>query len=248
MDINKIKEVILSQINGTSGLYSLRIQNHIYGCFLIMEDIAQQVISLNEFNLVYPDDTNKDKKEFSLEQCFSKIGLQYGFIMDKKLELESFNTEYKAMWLDCFKVADLTHDISLVDDVEDVIIQMLTDIIPENEAFLINALDTGSLTDECVWRVLNLLDEKDGKDVKDNEEKVEIKSSELVDNLNEVLNHQAQVTAAGQEKMIRSHHHRQGKALHKTRRNIQIINIKRNSTTPKSKKKVLIMTRRNKAK
>lgn len=245
MDISKIKEDILSQINGTSGLYSLKIQNHIYGCFLIMEDIAQQITSLNELNLVYSDDITPNKKEFHLEKRFSEIGLQYGFIMDKKLELDSFNAEYKAIWLDCFKVADLTHDISLVDDIEDAIIHMLTDVIPEKDAFFINALDTGSLTDEWVGRVLKLLD---GQDKEDNGGKVEMKSSDSLDNVSDAILKNTQVVAASQEKMIRSHHHRQGKALHKTRRNIQIINVKRNSTTPKSKKKVLIMTRRNKAK
>lgn len=247
MDINKIKEVILSQINGTSGLYSLKIQNHIYGCFLIMEDIAQSVTSLNELCLVYPDDIGEKKKDFHLETQFSEIGLRYGFIMDNKLELESFNAEYKAMWLDCFKTADLTHDITSVDDVEDAIIELLTVVIPKENAFFINALDTGSLSDEWVGRILKLLGEPiiqiDNKSENTIENKSGLKSSESVDNMSEVIAHQLQVSAAANEKIIRSHH--RGKALHKTRRNIQIINVKKTGTTPKSKKKVLIMTRRN---
>lgn len=253
MDINKIKEVILSQINGTSGLYSLQVQNHIYGCFIIMEDIAQKVVSLNEMTLIYSG-TADDKKEFHLEEKFSEIGLHYGFIMDNKLELESFNAEYKAMWLDCFKVADLTHDVSLVDEVEDVIIELLTSQLAEKDAYFLNALETGCLSDEWVARVLQLLHPQEPiaqivDAVCDRGEKVEMKESESVDNLSEALSEtslkQVQVAAAAKEKIIRSHHGGRGKALHKTRRNIQIISIKRNSTTPKSKKKTLILTRRN---
>jgi hypothetical protein len=248
MDINKIKQVILSQINGTSSLYSLKIQNHIYGCFLIMEDIAQGVTSLNELCLIYPDDIGEKKKDFHLEEQFSEIGLRYGFIMDDKLELESFNAEYKAIWLDCFKTADLTHDINSVDDVEDAIIEMLTVVVPKENAFFINALDTGSLSDEWIGRVLKLLGVGEptaqiDEGVANMSKNEALKPSESVDNMSEVVAHQAQVTAAANEKLICSHH--RGKALHKTRRNIQIINVKKTGTTPKSKKKVLILTRRN---
>ncbi len=226
MDINRIKEVILSQINGTSGLYSLKLQNHIYGCFLIMEDIAQQVISLDELSLVYAD----NKKTFHLEEQFSEIGLQYGFIMDNKLELESFNAEYKAIWLDCFKVADLTHNIELVDEIEDSIIDMLTTQIPTNDAFFLNALETGSLSDEWVSHVLDLLQEREPIPQVPIEEKVE--ETRLA-------------SAASQEKLIRSHKIR---GAHKTRRHINAVDSnKKYSTTPKSKKKV-ILTRRNKNK
>ena len=46
MDLSKIKSAVLNQLTNTNGLDSLKVQNHIYGCFLLMEDIAEKVISI----------------------------------------------------------------------------------------------------------------------------------------------------------------------------------------------------------
>ncbi len=233
MDINKVKETILSQFNGASGLYSLQIQNHIYGCFLIMEDIAQQTVTVSEYTLIYPD------KEFRLDEAFADIGLQYGFIMDEKLRLDGFNSEYKDMWLDCFKTADLTHDISMVDTIEDTVIDLINTIVPESEAFFTNALETGCLTDEWVQKVLLLLTPPDvhNGDLKDTTQGLkkaeDVKEPEDVKPTEE---HKAQIEAASHEKVIKSHHKSRG--VHLTRRG------KGRRSTPK--KKVLVLTRRNK--
>jgi len=239
MDTAKIKEVILSQLNGASGLYSLQIQNHIYGCFLIMEDIAQQILSVSDFKLVYPD------REFHLDEQFSDIGLQYGFIMDEKLRLEGFDSDYKNIWLDCFKTADLTHDISVVDEVEEVIIEMLTHILPNNEAFFIHALETGSLTGEWVNRVLALIKEPDVRTDPVPSPSPSPTNEELKEQIEEDLKaHSAQIQAASHEKIIKSQH-RGVKGAHKTRRNMG--GIKKRAHTP-TKRKVLFMTRRHKTK
>jgi hypothetical protein len=245
MDIIKIKEVILSEINNRSGLYSLQIQNHIYGCFLIMEDIAQNVVTISDQTLII------NNKELHLENNFSEIGIYYGFIMDERLLLESFGSDYKMMWIDCFKTVDLTHDIDIVDQIEDVIIQMLTEKIDKKDAFFINALETGSLNDEWITIVLKLLS-KDASQETDishqytNTENTEIITNNSSDDLISLSENNSQISAAGREKVIKSHH-KKNKGLHKTRRNYIATsqNVQQLQRDIIHKKKILILTRRN---
>ena len=94
---NKIKSVIINQLNGASGLYSLKLQNHIYGCFIIMEDIAQKAVDVSGTLI------RGEKFTFDFDKQFSEIGLRYGFVMDTKLLLGTFMPEYKETWISYFE-------------------------------------------------------------------------------------------------------------------------------------------------
>ena len=122
----------------------------------------------------------------------------------------------------------------MVDTIEDTIIDLIHTIIPESDAFFTNALETGCLTDEWVQKVLLLLTppsepvEESLKDIKEDlKEPEDVKPTE---------EHKVQVEDALHEKVINSHHKNRG--VHLTRR------VKGRRSTPK--KKVLVLTRRNK--
>jgi len=147
-----IRSAVLNQLN-TQGLQSLMLQNHIYGCFIIMEDIAQHNVDLDGTVISTP------KFTFDLDRQFSEIGLRYGFIMDTKLALDTFNTEYKESWLRQFKDIDLSQNIEEVDKIEESLIEVIQTSVASEDAFFISALDTGSLPQEWIEKVLNLLNE-----------------------------------------------------------------------------------------
>ena len=147
--INKIKSAVINQLNGASGLYSLKIQNHIYGCFIIMEDIAQKAVGLSGTIL------HGDKFSFDFDKQFSEIGLRYGFVMDTKLRLDTFTAEYKEAWVSHFRGAH--KDLSLVDKIEDAIIEAIQQHVRPSDAFFLNAVETGSLTQEWIGIVIDLL-------------------------------------------------------------------------------------------
>jgi len=151
MDLARIKSAVLNQLIGTNGLYSLKIQNHIYGCFLLMEDIAQKIITLSGTVISTP------KFSFDFDRQFGEIGIRYGFAMDTKLILDTFQPEYKETWLQYFKDIDLSQDIAEVDKIEDIIIQIIQEQIKPEDAFFINATETGSLSQEWIDKVLSLL-------------------------------------------------------------------------------------------
>ena len=146
-----IKSVVLNQLTNTNGLYSLMIQNHLYGCFIIMEDIAQNKFEVNGTVFSTP------KFSFDSDKQFSEIGLRYGFVMDTKLALTTFNPEYKEMWLKQFNAVNVAKNIEDVDKIEDEIIEVIRSIVSPEDSFFFNALDTGSLPQEWIATVLNLL-------------------------------------------------------------------------------------------
>ena len=151
MDLAKIKSVVLNQLTNTNGLYSLKLQNHIYGCFIVMEDIAQHTIDISGTTLSIP------KFTFDCDKQFNEIGLRYGFAMDTKLILDIFTPEYKATWLQYFKDIDIAQDINEVDKIEDCLIEVVQSLVKTEENFFISALETGSLPQEWIEKVLNLI-------------------------------------------------------------------------------------------
>jgi len=153
MDLTKIKSAILNQLTDTNSLYSLKLQNHIYGCFIIMEDLAQERVTFSDMILSTP------KYKFDLDKQFHMIGIRYGFIMDTQLALDKFSPEYHDVWLEFFKRVYSTKDLTEVDRIEDYIIEVLQGVFAgaQDDAFFINALETGSLPQEWVEKVLGLI-------------------------------------------------------------------------------------------
>lgn len=151
MDLTKIKSTVLNQLTNTNGLYSLKLQNHIYGCFIIMEDLAQGGVNLSGTILSTP------KYSFDLDKQFSTIGVRYGFAMDTHLVLETFSPEYHNTWIQYFKDIFSAKDIKDVDNIEDCLIEVVQSCVKADEAFFITACGGGSLPQEWIEKVLNLL-------------------------------------------------------------------------------------------
>lgn len=151
MDLSDIKSAVFEQISGKTGIDSLKIQNHIYGCFIIMEDIAQQKVAFLN-NII-----SNGKFIFDLDKQFSEIGVRYGFIMDTKLIFCDSDTVYKNTWIKYFNELHASHNIEQADAVEDAVIEVIQSVIQAEEAFFINSLETGALKQEWIDKVIRLL-------------------------------------------------------------------------------------------
>ena len=151
MDITHLKTAIQQQLTSASGITSLQLQNHIYGCFIMMEDIAQKTVELADHQLVGPS------YSFDIYQHFSEIGVRYGFVMDTKLILESVPDSYRDAWLQTFKDLSVIQDVQYVDSTEECLIDLIQQHVPAEESYFIKALDTGSLPQLWVQKVLTLL-------------------------------------------------------------------------------------------
>ena len=155
MDGAPLASVIREQLKGATGLGSLQLQNHIYGCFIIMEDIAQQTATLTGNQLV------GSNVILSLDQDFDRIGLQFGFVMNSKLGLTSVNADYQAAWCKVFRELS---SIEQVDALEDTIIEVIHESVSAEEAYFSHALETGSLPQEWLTKIVGLLNPSEKKE------------------------------------------------------------------------------------
>ena len=151
MDISALENIIRQQFTCANSLQSLKIQNHIYGCFILMEDIAENTVSLIENSIT------GSGFSFDLDTQFENIGLRYGFVLDTKLALDSFLPEYKTQWLHHFKTCGISQNIKDVDICEDSIITIIQQHVKEEHNFFVNALQTGVLSQEWVGKILIML-------------------------------------------------------------------------------------------
>ena len=148
--MNGIAEVIKKQLL-VNGIELLQVQNHIYGCFVLMEDIAEPSTVLENYVL------KEENYSFNLDTYFSQIGIRYGFLMDTKLIFESFLPEYKAAWLALFTEINEKKSLENVDKIEDVVIEIIKTNVLSEMAFFSQALSTGSLSKEWMNKVITLL-------------------------------------------------------------------------------------------
>lgn len=129
---------------------SIALQNHIYGCFILMEDIAQGAVTFDGTRI------KNDQYVFLVDTLFEYIGVRYGFLFDTKLILESL-PEYKMMWVSIFKSLSDSKKIEDVDAIEEVVIAWVQKTIAAEDSYFIHALETGVLSQVWLGKVLALL-------------------------------------------------------------------------------------------
>lgn len=148
MDTAPLLSIIREQLSTLRGLESLQLQNHIYGCFIIMEDIAQKTLKISKNHLV------GSNVILDLDQDFSKIGLQFGFVMNSKLGLSTVPLGYQEAWCQIFHALET---VEQVDPIEDAMIDVIQQTVHEDDAYFMHALDTGSLPQEWLTKIIELL-------------------------------------------------------------------------------------------
>lgn len=152
MDITLLRNLLQHR----RGLASVQLQNHIYGCYLIMEDIATKTLQYHNGTL-----TGTNFK-IDLSSEFQDIGLRYGFVMDTKLALTDIPAEYRANWMSWFLHLS-THADALkeVDAMEDQINIVIREAVHPDDAFFMKAVETGSLPQEWTGKLIRWLQHGD---------------------------------------------------------------------------------------
>ena len=132
-------EIVHALLRQSKGLTSLRLQNHLYGCFLVMEDIASGALKWEMANgraLLRGNDFTLD-----VEKEFGWLGIRYGFFTDRGLVLEE-HAKYRNAWQTRFaEIAGMATPQAAVDATEDELLTTLR----EHGEFFIRALNTGAL-------------------------------------------------------------------------------------------------------
>ena len=147
---SRLVALIQNELTQRKGPDSMVFQNHLYGCFIMMEDIAQGILELSNGYIT------GNSLYLHLDTQFGHIGFRYyGFLMDGKAVLDA-SAEYKQTWLDVFyacKGLKGAEEPDFVDKIEEEVIQMLDDI--ENDRYFTNAMEhDGSLTPDWMEKAI----------------------------------------------------------------------------------------------
>ena len=139
---------VRTHLSNVHGLPSLRFQNHLYGCYLLLEDIVQKNVTLSGTTV------QRQHGTFDLNKQFAEIGLRYGFAMDTQLLLTPCPPDYQAAWVHVFTTLTSLEE---VDALEEKVNEIIQELVPENEGFFVNTAETGTLPPQWVDRALSLL-------------------------------------------------------------------------------------------
>jgi hypothetical protein len=145
--VESLFSIIREQLQVES-VQSLQVQNHIYGCFVIMEEIVDKTMTLDHNIITATDYT------FDLDVQFAEIGIRYGFILDTKLIFDCSLPGYKDAWLELFRNSIR---LDAVDQIEDTVIEMIRSMVDPDLAFFLHAMDTGQLPQQWIQKAIGLL-------------------------------------------------------------------------------------------
>ena len=128
---------------GTVPSETLRVQNHIYGCFLVMEDLADGDLQLTaDYHL----ESGKQAPSLSLQNAFGDLGLHYGFVQDPRAAWKTVPTDYRHAWTSFFRELQLICDMDVVDAMEEQLDELIRDQVTDpSVAFFAHALDETAL-------------------------------------------------------------------------------------------------------
>jgi len=139
---------VRTHLSNVHGLPSLRLQNHLYGCYLLLEDIVQKNVTLSGTTV------QRQHGTFDLNKQFAEIGLRYGFAMDTQLLLSPCPPDYQAAWVHVFTTLTSLEE---VDALEEKMNEIIQELVPEDEGFFVHTAETGTLPQQWVDRALSLL-------------------------------------------------------------------------------------------
>jgi hypothetical protein len=183
-----------------------------------MEDISQGKLSLDCGKLIGP------RISFDVTERFEEIGIRFGFLTDTKLILNNCLANYRAEWLTLFSELSHSHSVEKSDAVEDTVNEIIVKKVAAEEAFFLNAIETGMLPHDWLDRAISLLTGRPLSPPAAQEEEVPVEDSAI--------------THAHTEKAI--HHSTKRKALATTRRHKET-----DAVAVAPKKKWLNVTRRH---
>jgi hypothetical protein len=146
--MEKLYTAIHIHLSNAHGIDSLRLQNHIYGCYILLEDIVQQYATLSGMKIT------GQSFSFDLKQQFSEIGLRYGFAMDTQLLLGHGLSDYQDSWIHAFTTIKTLEEVDSLEEKVNAIIQQ---VVPADYGFFVSTAETGSLPPLWIERALNLL-------------------------------------------------------------------------------------------
>lgn len=162
MDIAGFEAIVTREIKtwqeseSTYAIQSLKFQNHLYGCFAILEYLGEGSIEFEDSSgqavLCYKDASGST---FSCEQQFRLIGCEFGFLQDQRGFFDGWPNSYRDYWIWIWKTLGKEKKLDEIDVIEAKLFQ----IIQEHRLpFFADAIKEGRLGIEKEKEALELLE------------------------------------------------------------------------------------------
>jgi hypothetical protein len=152
MDILDISNSICQEFNRCSNpLSRVCLENHIYGCFVILEDICDNC----DVNIIKTT-LNYSELSFNYLRNFNKIGVTFGFLSKDAFTLNDFSADYLKCWIELISYIYECKNIKTIDDIEDIIYKYIKENVANNY-FHVALENDGLLDDNSIKQIESLL-------------------------------------------------------------------------------------------
>jgi hypothetical protein len=152
MDILDISNSICQEFNRCSNpLMRVCLENHIYGCFVILEDICDNC----DVNIIKTT-LNYSELSFNYLRNFNKIGVTFGFLSKDAFALKDFSADYLKCWIELISYTYENKNVKIIDDIEDIIYKYIKENVTNNY-FHVALENDGILDDVSVKQIESLL-------------------------------------------------------------------------------------------
>lgn len=152
MDGSRLLSILKRELSERKGEELIAFQNHLYGCFIVMEDITQGILEVVDEDYIIGNSLYLNTKT-----QFGQIGIRYyGFTMDGKAILNGdiVRGDYYEAWMVIFRETAISRDMEAVDRIEDEVIQMMSGF-RKDENYFMNALEhEGNLSPDWVEKAI----------------------------------------------------------------------------------------------
>jgi hypothetical protein len=147
--VNALYDVIQKELDSISfhAVHFFRFVNHFYGCISVLEMLAQNEL-MGTADIAHID--------------FSNIGKEFGFFTEGLLSYRVATLEYETTWKALWEELSLSHDLSVVDAIEEKTFIMVEKVERSRGlSFFKRALSQQALTADQVAMISELLSSSD---------------------------------------------------------------------------------------
>lgn len=147
--VNVLYDVIQKELDsiGFHAVHFFRFVNHFYGCITVLEMLAQNEL-MGTADIAHID--------------FSNIGKEFGFFTEGLLSYRITTPEYETVWRALWEELSLSHDLSVVDAIEEKTFIMVEKVERSRGlSFFKRALSQQALTADQVVMISELLSSSD---------------------------------------------------------------------------------------
>lgn len=152
---------IWQESESTQPVYSLKFQNHLYGCFSVLEYLGEGAFEVKDSSdgdvFVAKDSSGSVFNPFLQ---FRLVGSEFGFLPDPRAFFDSWSDSYRNAWIWAWKTFGSEKKLDEIDQLETALFAIVQD---HGLSYFKDAIQAGQLSLESEKKALELLEKPERK-------------------------------------------------------------------------------------